>query len=898
MIPVVSSQRIQQSGGSWTSKLGGDLVEGDPTITRFGFTGRIEVRELGGHLRLFFENVLITKRPFKANDAFRKKLFEQVKAIRLQKKAENTQNNEEDDSESDDEEQQEEDAKEVEKLIEIEKNKPLVIPKLNVYLTTKKPKMRMVDAHKSGSKIIISNVIDGQFGKENETCNYEASLLGIPDPLSYVGLVVLKLPQNEPVTDEPIIHGLAKLVSYGTMRMKTNDALHLTEISETIARLVLDKSLEKSAELQSPKKATDNVKPLSVYRNLASKCWVSFEKEESDDIDFDLFLKMLDYLNVFLVTTQALRIFKAVDLRKKGEIGILEFENFLVALDILGPPSNDLVLLDIFDSLKGYPLDDLLKEDEDAEAQLNNSITAEKAKKKKLAEAVAAQAKIKRPIHDPDEAKAGLDYSGFCEAIQIMGVKGLENPIILEAFCFGAGIKEKDADRHYMNITQFRKGFLRVAYVEEEFNKRSMKYEQGVFAQARNRERLARVIADAESAYLTTLSKINDIVERVKQERRQKKDEKRREQAAYREKLEHEAAKFIAIRAQEKRLLLKKEQEERSKKRLEDKILRNKLLLRQQENQQMKRAEIREANLKNERLRMQEIKLLGYDVLDLSVQEMRFIPPKLYDNQEAQLKLSYVVNADFSHNLLDYLPPENFLYWMAETRRLKLSQNRLKTMPADFSHMVSLEILELDTNKLESIPDGFVRLSALQRLDLSNNLLQELPPSLGECSMLKYLNVHSNYLTHIPSNIGQCYRLEYIDLSRNQISELPLDFEYLASLTHLDLRSNQIGVLPPRLGECKRLRYLDVSTNLLATLPESFSMLESLEFCNLENNCIAFASDCYNNLTELKILNIRKNNGDVLHKDVGSMISLTLMDASVNTIQVLPPEIGLLTALQ
>ena len=66
--------------------------------------------------------------------------------------------------------------------------------------------------------------------------------------------------------------------------------------------------------------------------------------------------------------------------------------------------------------------------------------------------------------------------------------------------------------------------------------------------QARNRERLARTIADAEAAYLTTLNKINDIIERVKQERRQKKDEKRREQAAYREKLEHEAAKFIGTK--------------------------------------------------------------------------------------------------------------------------------------------------------------------------------------------------------------------------------------------------------------------------------------------------------------------------------------------------------------
>jgi hypothetical protein len=80
-----------------------------------------------------------------------------------------------------------------------------------------------------------------------------------------------------------------------------------------------------------------------------------------------------------------------------------------------------------------------------------------------------------------------------------------------------------------------------------------------------------------------------------------------------------QANKFIAIRGQEKRLLVKKEQEERSKKRLEDKVLRNKLLLRQQENLLAKRMEIAESNKVKEKLRMAEIKALGLDKIDRSV---------------------------------------------------------------------------------------------------------------------------------------------------------------------------------------------------------------------------------------------------------------------------------------
>ena len=148
-----------------------------------------------------------------------------------------------------------------------------------------------------------------------------------------------------------------------------------------------------------------------------------------------------------------------------------------------------------------------------------------------------------------------------------------------------------------------------------------------------------------------------------------------------------QANKFIAIRAQEKRLKLKREQEERSKKRLEDKVLRNKLLLRQQENANERNQKIAEATKQREKLRVEEIKALGYDRIDYSVRGLRTIPPDLYTDPAAQLRLSYAVSADFSHNLLNELPAKDFLYWMSsETRKLKLSGNRLATIPQDIEH--------------------------------------------------------------------------------------------------------------------------------------------------------------------------------------------------------------------
>jgi hypothetical protein len=67
-----------------------------------------------------------------------------------------------------------------------------------------------------------------------------------------------------------------------------------------------------------------------------------------------------------------------------------------------------------------------------------------------------------------------------------------------------------------------------------------MKFESGVFAQARNRDRLTRFMADKEAAYLANLLKANEIVDEVKHDRRIKKDNHRKDQEAHRAKLLHE----------------------------------------------------------------------------------------------------------------------------------------------------------------------------------------------------------------------------------------------------------------------------------------------------------------------------------------------------------------------
>lgn len=849
MIPIISKQRLEKPGGLWTTKSVGSFVDGNPTTTSFFVEGKVEIKELGGHLKAFFKGVKLSPRLPNASEATKKE-------------------KEDDDSDASSDKAEEVKTSEQKVVEDIQIHSILEhMPKLQVFMTTKKPKKRMVDAHTSGTKLKIPQLQDGTFASFHGATDYEAPLVDIADILSFQGIVVLKLPSDEPVTDEPIIFGYVRLQSFRSMRVRAIDALHLSELADMHAKLVLRVEMAGKVEVLGPA-AKKFLKPLHVYRNMAAQAWSAFSKGSEDTIDFAELLKMLDHLNLFFLSYQAQRIFDAVDTSHGSKLDISELENFLIAKDLLSPFTKDLSLLDAFDAFKTRPLD------------AENAVSKLPSRQKFLREQV------------------GMDYSAFIEAIQLLGSLTKDPEEIRDAFCYGGDIKAKDAEQKYLTNAEFRRGWLKIADVNHELEVRGIVPESGMFAENRNRERLNRFIGDREAMYVQSLATVNTYILQLKADHRKHKDETRREREAHRERLLHEANKFIAQRSQEKRLQLKKEQEEKAKKRLEDKVLRNKLLLRQQEAILQKRAEIAQANLERERLKVAEIRALGLDKLDHSVQELRVIPIDLYKGKEAQLKLTYVLFADLSHNMIEEIPPDAFFYWMSDIRKMKLSQNRLRTVPDDTGFMAKLEILELDSNRLESLPESIGELLFLQRLNVSNNHLTKLPETLGRCAALKYISAHSNHLNLLPSSLGGCFQLEYIDASRNQLHELPEDMQYLVSLTHLDLSSNRVGHLPFNFGGCQSLLYLDLSENVLASVPQSFSQLKMLEYCNLENNSIISLTHCLGDLQQLKYLNCKRNHIRQLGSDLGAMVNLTSLDLSLNELVHVPLEIGLLISLQ
>jgi len=868
MFPIVTPKRAELKGGLWTPRAVGEFEEG-ATDTEFYITGSAEIKELQGQLKLFFRDVKIMHRraPVEEEEKPKEEADKEV--------SENDGKDQDGDGDGDgkvvtDEEGGAtgddtigekkdnsdmagtlyEDKKDVEEVV---LDNPDIVC-LHLYFSKKNPKTRMVDIHKRGTKIYLNRYnSDGYFGKKGTLNDFEVSLKSIPDVLLFRGLVVVKLPGDKPLTDDPVVYGFIKIQSAKSLTVNTASEMNFSEITDIISKAT--DSVGNRDDTQK-KKSSDRVKPLAHYRKNVKKAWLHFNLQDGDEVNLKKVMQILQYLNIFLLDIQAQRILEAVDIEGDRELGTSEMVNFLIAYDLLGPTAN-IDCLDIFDTLKVKA----------AQTNMGNHI------------------------------RGGLDFSGFCEGVHMLGVRA-DDEDLMKVFCSASGVPEKDADTAFIDLASFKKGWIKMAHVSDEMKARNMDSEVGMLGAGRNRDRLFRYLTTAEDEYLGNIARVNEVVEKIKKTRRELKDKKRNEIQEYRDALVHAANNITALRNQEKRLVLKRDQEERSKKRLEDKVLRNNLLLKQAANKQAKKEELRDLLKQKDKLRADQIVAMGLDKLDLSVQGMRELEKELYIGEEAHMKLSFLVVFDLSRNRLEYLPELGFMYWLTNLRFLKLSQNRLPHIPREIGLMAKLEVLELDSNRLLHLPVEFAELVTLQRLDLSNNRIESLPNDLfDKMTALRYLNIHSNDLVYLPTTIGSCLKLEHVDCSRNNLIELPEDMRLLNALMHIDVNANRLGALPQGLGQCQALSYIDASTNLIASLPPTFSKLRNLTYCNMESNEITSNPYKFNECVKLVQLRLKRNDMRVLYPDIGFCISLEILDLSNNKLSSLPAEIGLLVSL-
>ncbi|XP_007561192.1 leucine-rich repeat protein 1 [Poecilia latipinna] len=173
-----------------------------------------------------------------------------------------------------------------------------------------------------------------------------------------------------------------------------------------------------------------------------------------------------------------------------------------------------------------------------------------------------------------------------------------------------------------------------------------------------------------------------------------------------------------------------------------------------------------------------------------------------------------------------------------EQPKKKLSVMSKKDYPLTSNFPYSLEQLQVSYCKLSRVDMRMLSLKALRRLDLSNNHIKKLPATIGDLGCLSELILHNNHLEAFSealclSTLQQT--LQVLDLSQNRLQSLPARFCQLRELMNLKLDDNKLAGLPLQIGRLSKLRFLSAAHNQLTVLPADFFKL-SLENLDLFGN--------------------------------------------------------------
>ncbi|XP_040825577.1 leucine-rich repeat protein 1 [Ochotona curzoniae] len=173
-----------------------------------------------------------------------------------------------------------------------------------------------------------------------------------------------------------------------------------------------------------------------------------------------------------------------------------------------------------------------------------------------------------------------------------------------------------------------------------------------------------------------------------------------------------------------------------------------------------------------------------------------------------------------------------------EKFKTKMIITSKKDYPLSTSFPYSLEHLQTSYCNLVRVDMRMLCLKNLRKLDLSHNHIKKLPATIGDLIHLQDLNLNDNHLESFSVDLCQSTlqkSLRSLDLSKNRIRALPVQFCQLRELIILKVDDNELMQFPFKIGQLTNLRFLSAARNKLLFLPSEFKNL-SLEYLDLFGN--------------------------------------------------------------
>lgn len=176
---------------------------------------------------------------------------------------------------------------------------------------------------------------------------------------------------------------------------------------------------------------------------------------------------------------------------------------------------------------------------------------------------------------------------------------------------------------------------------------------------------------------------------------------------------------------------------------------------------------------------------------------------------------------------------EETLKYLNKVKKLSITETPLKNFPKGLGSFEKLKELKLSDNKLESLPEDFFH-STATTICLDGNPIEKLP-DIPENSHLENLDVEGCEIEEIPESIGNALSMTSLVLDDTDISYLPKSIEKLKNLKILsvlftkmtglkDKSDNPLDLSATSLTELKsyRVYQLDGAESDETNFPEGF----------------------------------------------------------------------------
>jgi len=242
-------------------------------------------------------------------------------------------------------------------------------------------------------------------------------------------------------------------------------------------------------------------------------------------------------------------------------------------------------------------------------------------------------------------------------------------------------------------------------------------------------------------------------------------------------------------------------------------------------------------------------KLQKFSHIDLQGRNLITIPITLYQ------KATEIISLNLSRNLaLDV--PKDFIQACTNLREIKYTSNEAWLLPPSLSLASRLTMLDISNNRLEQLEHAELhKLHSLLSLKLSNNKLKSLPKYFGSYKNLRSLNISSNSLTEFPEFLCEITTLVDLDVSFNAIKTIPKINQFV-NLERLWATNNKLsGPFPERYRHLLNLREIDVRFNAVDNI-DVLSELPKLEYLMAGHNSISTFEGTF---PKLRVLHLNHN---------------------------------------